>query len=276
LDHGPEEEQDANGESKDSFNPLNKYFNYDEFNNHNSNESTELSQYEISHSNSNGPSTRSTSMENEKELLALKQQTKLNQQEMIKFDDTSSWLDDQQSQTLASKAVNKFSQKNDNDVSQQCVSKLISKLFPSIKEQQEKLKQEQLLKDKDKEKEDLERQIKQLQNLSVPNAETNVNASLLKEKLVQLEIEIEKFQKKNLELVKLKEKCETELKLAEANRKLFDKQKEEEMSRLKEVHDEEMRKLKLEKKIFEQYKQSAKESLDRKERDELDRIKRQV
>jgi len=273
--------------AKQTFNPLHKYFDYDDdFNgneNHKPNEScsNELSQYEISHSNSNGSgggSTRSNSMENEKEVFALRQQAKANRQETIKFDDTSSWLDEQQNQTLSNKACVKYGQSSDgvDAGGQQCVSKLITKLFPSIKEQQEKLKQEQLLKDKDKDKEDLERQLKQLQQLSVANTETNANASLLKQKLTQLEVEIEKFQKKNTELVKLKEKCEAELKLAEAKRKDFDKQKEEEMSKLKEVHDEEMRKLKLEKKIFEQYKQSTKDTLDRKDRDELDRLRRQV
>lgn len=75
---------------------------------------------------------------------------------------------------------------------------------------------------------------------------------------------------------KLEEKLDTEAKLAETNRKLFDKQKQEEIARLKEIHDEEMRKLKQEKKIFEQYKQFVKDRPDRKERDEIDKLNKQV
>lgn len=69
---------------------------------------------------------------------------------------------------------------------------------------------------------------------------------------------------------------DVELKLAETNRKLIDKQKQDEFNRLKELHDEEMRKLKQERKIFDQYKQSIKDKPDRKERDEIDRLNRQV
>ena len=234
---------------------------------YNSNESD--FDYEMSQSNSNS-STRSNSMENGNQVVAYKQQ-QLQSSKEVKFDDTSSWLDEQQYHGQQQQSMT-ASKSNEQP---QCVSKLITKLFPSIKDQQDKLKQEQVLREKE-----AAEKLKQMQAIqtatSTVSAETNANAGLLKQKLTQLEAEIDKFQKKNMELVKLKEKCELELKLAETNRKLFDKQKEEEFGKLKEMHDEEMRKLKLEKKIFEQYKLSAKDTLDRKERDELDRIRRQV
>jgi centromere protein J len=104
----------------------------------------------------------------------------------------------------------------------------------------------------------------------------SLNASLLKEKLHQLETEIDRFQRKNIELAKMKEKCECELRIAETARKAFEKEKNEELKRMRENHCEEMRKLKAEKKIFEQYKQSIKEGPDRRERDDIEKIKQQV
>ena len=202
-------------------------------------------------------SSRSSSQERVNETK-LKYQPQNKPSQELKFDDASSWSDEQ--------AQDK--EKN--------VSKLIGKLFPSIKEQQEKLKQQKEQEQAIKDKEAFEK-LKQQQMSSISSS-SNVQAdsSLLKQKLAQLEAEIERFQKKNAELAKLKEKCEIEIKLAETNRKLFEKQKEDEMKRMREEHDEESRKLKLEKKIFEEYKKSIKDNPDRRERDDIERLKKQV
>ncbi len=164
----------------------------------------------------------------------------------------------------------------------------MGKLFPSLKQhnqkqliqQQQQQQQEQCQQDRDA----FERLKQRTSHTVVSNNNSlnggtqseNMNASLLKQKLTQLEAEIEKFQKKNVELAKLKEKCESELKSAEWQRKLFEKTKEEELTRMRDMHDEEMKKLRLEKKIFEQYKQSLKDSHDRRERDEFEKLKRQL
>ena len=154
----------------------------------------------------------------------------------------------------------------------------MGKLFPSLKQQQQLQQQQHQLQQQAKDKEAFERvkQQQQLQQQQQQQQHVNGNADLLKQKLTQLETEIERFQKKNTELASLKEKCELELRNAELQQKLFDKQKEEEHARLRDLHDEEMRKLKLEKKIFEQYKQSIKETPDRRERDEIERLRKQL
>jgi centromere protein J len=154
----------------------------------------------------------------------------------------------------------------------------MTKLFPSLKQQQLQQLQQQQLEQQQKDREIFDKlKITQLKAVQEPkNVEINTNATLLKQKLTQLESEIERFQKKSLELSKLQEKCELELKSAESNRKMFEKQKEEEYSRLRDLHEEDVRKFKLEKKIFEQYKKSIKENPDRREREEMDRLKKQV
>lgn len=214
----------------------------------------------------------------------------------IKFDDRNSWdcNEDNASTTKRTDSAFKIdyndeSNRVSSDEEAAPVSQLMGKLFPSLKKQkQQKLIQqqhEQQLKDKEafdriKQQQQQHTTISNNTGISVSNTNLsqsdNINANILKQKLAQLETEIERFQKKNIELAKLKEKCEAEIKSAEIQRKQFDRQKEEELARLKEIHDEEMKKLRLEKKIFEQYKQSLKETPDRKEREELERMKRQV
>ncbi|CAF0806524.1 unnamed protein product [Brachionus calyciflorus] len=202
----------------------------------------------------------------------------------VKFDDSSSWLDQYEKSPIDDfSEKNEFSKQFEPEEPAQ-VSKLINKLFPSLKEQEEKKQQALIQQQKQKDQEKFDR-LKQEQfkntlenqkSTSSTSSTTNINANVLREKINQLESEIELFKKKNGELNKLKEKLDTEAKLAETNRKLFDKQKQEEFTRLKEIHDEEMRKLKQEKKIFEQYKQSIKDKPDRKERDEIERLNKQI
>lgn len=106
--------------------------------------------------------------------------------------------------------------------------------------------------------------------------QVNANANLLREKLNALDVEIERFRKKNAELADKTRQLETERRLFETEKKVYEKERREEATRLKEMHEEEMRKLRVEKKTFEQYKQAVKERPSRKERDEIERLNRQV
>lgn len=106
--------------------------------------------------------------------------------------------------------------------------------------------------------------------------QVNANANLLREKLNALDAEIERFRKRNAELADKTRQLDAERRLFETEKRVFEKEKRDEMQRLKETHDEEMRKLRVEKKTFEQYKQAVKERPSRKERDEIERLDRQV
>lgn len=203
--------------------------------------------------------------------------TKTTKSKNTKFNDNDTWLDSS-NMKVAHQILN--DKKKQDEIIQETgsVSQLMTKLFPSLKQQQLQQLQQQQLEQQQKDREIFDKlKITQLKAVQEPKtAEVNTNATLLKQKLTQLESEIERFQKKSLELSKLQEKCELELKSAESNRKMFEKQKEEEYSRLRDLHEEDVRKFKLEKKIFEQYKKSIKENPDRREREEMDRLKKQV
>lgn len=101
-------------------------------------------------------------------------------------------------------------------------------------------------------------------------------ANVLREKLNQLESEIEKFRRKNAELAERRSQLDAERRLFETERRVFEKERREEVARLREQHDEEMRKLRADKRTFEQYKQSVKDKPSRRERDEIDALKKQV
>jgi centromere protein J len=198
----------------------------------------------------------------------------------IKFDDTESWATEQKSTQIEKpKQQEKLEVNGSIDepirpwINQS--AKLIGKLFPSIRlpnSTQEQVPQSTVSTNLNNPASTLSSSSSSISSATSPS----VAAGLLKEKFDQLESEIDKFQKKNAQLSKLKEKCEHEIRSYEQLRKQFDKQKEEELNRLKDAHEEEMRKLKQEKRIFEQYKQSFKETPDRREREEIERLKRQL
>jgi hypothetical protein len=162
-----------------------------------------------------------------------------------KFDDKNSWLDS-------------FKNSDSNPID------LMDKLFPNIND----FSQAELEKNKSP--------ITQPKLSSLENCDLLVNDRILIEKLKLLEFELEKFQKKNIELIKLQEKLENDLKITNVNQKIFEKQMETEKNKLKENFDEEYRKFTTEKKNFEKFKQSFKENPDRKERDEINKLKKQV
>jgi hypothetical protein len=198
------------------------------------------------------------------------------------FNDNSVWLD----QTVANKnnvyeneekeekgKVNKLKASEDTSNNTQ-MSALINKLFPSIRNSNTQ-KPDVAFETAKVVTEPPQAPPTSRQSTAAVNSSATSNV-LVKEKLKQLEAEIEKFQEKNVEIDRLKEKLQAEIKLAETSRRMASKQKEEELARLKELHEEEVRKFRLEKKVFEQYKQSMKDMPTRKERDEIDVLKKQV
>lgn len=182
-----------------------------------------------------------------------------------KFDDNNSWIES-------------FEKPGSNAIG------LINKLFPEIKDSKSIVKhlgesQTNIMDLNLKKSDQFISHSKDTYSVDHENYDYRTfifNDKILREKLNLLESELQKFQKKNFELTKLKEKLENELKLAHVNQKIFEKQIELEKSRMKEVYDEDYRKFNMERKIFEQYKQSVKDNPDRRERDEINKLKRQV
>ncbi|CAL8240465.1 unnamed protein product [Merluccius merluccius] len=101
----------------------------------------------------------------------------------------------------------------------------------------------------------------------------------LRERLVQLELEIERFKKENAALSKLKEENERSREQLRREREELERGKEEERARvvkLEEVRKEENRKLQRDKKLFEQHASAARAIPDKKEREEIQSLRQQL
>ncbi|KAL3857926.1 hypothetical protein ACJMK2_012551 [Sinanodonta woodiana] len=140
-------------------------------------------------------------------------------------------------------------------------SKLVERLFPKLKSQQEK----QLQKDQQK-----------LQLASQAGVGDGVQSKLFRDKLVELEKEIERFREENANLEKLRKEREEGLTKLKKEITDFEKEKSEELQRLQEFKAEEMRKLKHERKLFDQYQKQVRSMPDKKEREEIEMLKTQL
>ncbi|XP_070572073.1 centromere protein J-like isoform X2 [Ptychodera flava] len=144
-------------------------------------------------------------------------------------------------------------------------SMLMTKLFPQLKPVASKEQTQQQ-----------HQQQRQLQAVNDRPLGDGVQSKLLKEKLAELETEIERFRTENALLLKLREEREKAMKSLQKEMKDFEKYKNEELQRIEEYRDEEMKKIKKEKKIFEKYQKAARAMPDKKEREDIENLKRQV
>ncbi|XP_077996456.1 centrosomal P4.1-associated protein-like [Glandiceps talaboti] len=142
-------------------------------------------------------------------------------------------------------------------------SGLMTKLFPQLKPVVPKETQQQ-------------QQQQQLHTVSDRPLGEGVQSKLLKDKLAELETEIEKFRRENATLLKLREDREKAMKQLQKEMKDFEKYKQEELQRLEEHKEDEMKKLKREKKTFEKYQKAARAMPDKREREEIDMLQKQV
>ncbi|XP_008567319.1 PREDICTED: centromere protein J, partial [Galeopterus variegatus] len=91
----------------------------------------------------------------------------------------------------------------------------------------------------------------------------------LREKVIELETEIEKFKAENTSLNKLRIEQESALEKLRKEIADFEQQKAKELARIEEIKKEEMRKLQKERKVFEKYTTAARTFPDKKEREEI-------
>ncbi|XP_069825890.1 centromere protein J [Dendropsophus ebraccatus] len=103
-----------------------------------------------------------------------------------------------------------------------------------------------------------------------------LRSQLLKEKLVELETEIERFKMENASLARLREDKEKTLETLRKEVSDFEQQKAKELARIEEYKKEEMKKLQKERKVFEKYASAARAIPDKKEREEIQTLKQQV
>uniref|UniRef100_A0A3Q3N4C5 Centromere protein J n=1 Tax=Mastacembelus armatus TaxID=205130 RepID=A0A3Q3N4C5_9TELE len=106
--------------------------------------------------------------------------------------------------------------------------------------------------------------------------ETNAQSTLLRERLVELEIEIERFKKENAALTKLRQETEKQQDNLRKERLEFEQMKAEDLARFEEYKKEENRKLQKERKLFEKHASAARAMPDKKEREEIQALKQQL
>ncbi|OXB69683.1 UNVERIFIED_CONTAM: hypothetical protein H355_005714, partial [Colinus virginianus] len=140
-------------------------------------------------------------------------------------------------------------------------SNLMMKLFPSLKPKQKTGCQP-------------EHEIKSKVEQEAGGAA--VPSQILREKLIELETEIERFRAENAALTKLRE--EREHALASIRKEIadFQQQKAQELAEIEEYRKKEMKKLQRERKVFEKYTTEARAIPDKKERDEIQALKQQI
>ncbi|KAK5608859.1 hypothetical protein CRENBAI_019266 [Crenichthys baileyi] len=103
-----------------------------------------------------------------------------------------------------------------------------------------------------------------------------VQSRQLRERLAELEIEIERFKKENAALTKLRQENEKRQEDLRKERLEFEQTKAEELARFEEYKKEENRKLQKERKVFEKHASAARAIPDKKEREEIQSLKQQL
>uniref|UniRef100_A0A3B4ZME4 Centromere protein J n=1 Tax=Stegastes partitus TaxID=144197 RepID=A0A3B4ZME4_9TELE len=101
-------------------------------------------------------------------------------------------------------------------------------------------------------------------------------ASVLRERLVELEIEIERFKKENAALTKLRQENEKNQENLRKERLAFEQTKAEELAKFEEYKKDENKKLQKERKLFEKHALAARAVPDKKEREEIQVLKQQL
>ncbi|KAF0026790.1 hypothetical protein F2P81_021527 [Scophthalmus maximus] len=103
-----------------------------------------------------------------------------------------------------------------------------------------------------------------------------VQSRQLRERLVELEIEIDRFKKENAALTKLRQENEKNQENLRKERLEFEQTKAEELAEFEEYKKEENRKLQRERKVFEKHVSAARAIPDKKEREEIQALKQQL
>ncbi|XP_053312423.1 centromere protein J [Spea bombifrons] len=102
------------------------------------------------------------------------------------------------------------------------------------------------------------------------------HSRLLREKLIELENEIERFKMENASLTRLHEEKEKAMEALRKEAADFEQQKAKELARIEEFKKEEIKKLQKERKVFEKYASAARAIPDKREREEIQLLKQQV
>nr|XP_029514325.1 centromere protein J-like isoform X1 [Oncorhynchus nerka] len=98
----------------------------------------------------------------------------------------------------------------------------------------------------------------------------------LRERLVELELEIERFRTENATLARLRQENEKNQEKLRKECAEFEQRKAEELAKFEEFKREETKKLQKERKVFERHASAARAIPDKRERDEIQAMKKQL
>ncbi|XP_064265386.1 centromere protein J isoform X2 [Passer domesticus] len=149
----------------------------------------------------------------------------------------------------------------DSDSNGPPVSNLMMKLFPSLKPKQ---------------KAGCHPEHETKSNVEPELGGNTVPSQLLRERLAELENEIERFRAENTTLSKLREEREHALTNIRKEIADFEQKKAQELAEIEEYKKKEIKKLQKERKVFEKYTTEARAIPDKKERDEIQALKQQI
>ncbi|GFR97057.1 centromere protein J [Elysia marginata] len=185
------------------------------------------------------------------------------------FDDESAWEDEDDYETFdkatkLKKSASTCSSSQPNvEPATPPTSRLVSKLFPKLKPKPSV------------ETEKMQQSLQQASSQPVTTA-MGIQSGILREKLKELDAEIERFRSENSNLEKLRREREEGLAKLKQEIENFQKEKESELKRLEDFKAEEMKKLKRERKLFESYQKKLRSMPDKKEREEIENLKVQL
>jgi len=187
--------------------------------------------------------------------------------EQDEFDDDDTWDESMRESTPIKPSTNKAEQKKSAiTISKVCddnitppTSKLVSKLFPKLKQ----------------DKPPAAPPTQEFPSTAAPVVDP-AQSTILREKLNELEQEIERFRTENSTLSRLRKDREQGLAQLQREVEEFEKQKQQELERLQEFKAEETRKLKRERKLFDQYQKAARAIPDKRDREEIESLKKQL
>ncbi|XP_052422422.1 centromere protein J isoform X2 [Carassius gibelio] len=111
---------------------------------------------------------------------------------------------------------------------------------------------------------------------NVPSEEGAAQSRLLRERLVELETEIERFKSENAALAKLKQENQDTRDHLKKEKAEFEKKRMEEIAKWEEFKREEQKKLQRERKLFEKHAATVRARPDKQERDEIQALKQQL
>ncbi|XP_016309761.1 centromere protein J isoform X2 [Sinocyclocheilus anshuiensis] len=111
---------------------------------------------------------------------------------------------------------------------------------------------------------------------NMPSEEGAAQSRLLRERLVELETEIERFKSENAALAKLKQENQDTRDNLKKEKAELEKKRMEEIAKWEEFKREEHKKLQRERKLFEKHAATVRARPDKQERDEIQALKQQL